>query len=231
MNAYHLQIVTPDGLRFDGEAQSLLVRTTTGDVGIRARHANYVAPLGMGVARVTIDGQERRGACVGGMVSVLKGEVRLLATSFEWAEDIDVERAKAAEERGKAFLAENAKKDGVKTTESGLQYKIEKQGEGEIPADTSVVSVHYRGTLIDGTEFDSSYKRNKPTEFPVNRVIAGWTEALKMMPVGSKWTLYIPSNLAYGPRGAGQLIGPNETLIFEVELLGIVPPQDKKAEK
>lgn len=149
----------------------------------------------------------------------------------QYLSELQQERAKAAEERGKAFLAENAKKDGVKTTESGLQYKIEKQGEGEIPADTSVVSVHYRGTLIDGTEFDSSYKRNKPTEFPVNRVIAGWTEALKMMPVGSKWTLYIPSNLAYGPRGAGQLIGPNETLIFEVELLGIVPPQDKKAEK
>ena len=137
----------------------------------------------------------------------------------QYLSELQQERAKAAEERGKAFLAENAKKDGVKTTESGLQYKIEKQGEGEIPADTSVVSVHYRGTLIDGTEFDSSYKRNKPTEFPVNRVIA------------AKWTLYIPSNLAYGPRGAGQLIGPNETLIFEVELLGIVPPQDKKAEK
>lgn len=141
----------------------------------------------------------------------------------KYLSELQMERAEAAKKRGEEFLAENAKKEGVKTTESGLQYKIEKQGEGEIPSDTSVVSVHYKGTLLDGTEFDSSYKRNKPAEFPVNRVIAGWTEALKMMPVGSKWTLYIPSDLAYGPRGTmGGPIGPNETLIFEVELLGIV---------
>ena len=108
------------------------------------------------------------------------------------------------------------------------KYKIEKEGTGAIPADTSVVRVHYKGTLIDGTEFDSSYKRGEPTEFPVNRVIKGWTEALKLMPVGSKWTLYIPSNLAYGPQGARGAIGPNETLIFEVELIDIVDPNAEK---
>ena len=129
---------------------------------------------------------------------------------------------------GEEFLAANAKKDGIKTTESGLQYKIEKEGTGAIPADTSVVRVHYKGTLIDGTEFDSSYKRGEPTEFPVNRVIKGWTEALQLMPVGSKWTLYIPSNLAYGPQGARGAIGPNETLIFEVELIDIVDPNAQK---
>lgn len=137
-------------------------------------------------------------------------------------------KAEKALKAGEEFLAANAKKDGIKTTESGLQYKIEKEGTGAIPADTSVVRVHYKGTLIDGTEFDSSYKRGEPTEFPVNRVIKGWTEALQLMPVGSKWTLYIPSNLAYGPQGARGAIGPNETLIFEVELIDIVDPNAQK---
>ncbi|MCR9013250.1 FKBP-type peptidyl-prolyl cis-trans isomerase [Gabonibacter chumensis] len=138
--------------------------------------------------------------------------------------------AKAEEtlKKGEAFLAENAKKEGVKTTESGLQYKIEKEGTGAIPSDTSIVKVHYKGTFINGEEFDSSYKHNKPAEFPVNGVIRGWTEALKMMPVGSKWTLYLPSKLAYGPRGTnGGPIGPNEALVFEVELLEIVSPAAK----
>ena len=137
-------------------------------------------------------------------------------------------KADKALKAGEEFLAANAKKDGIKITESGLQYKIEKEGTGAIPADTRVVRVHYKGTLIDGTEFDSSYKRGEPTEFPVNRVIKGWTEALQLMPVGSKWTLYIPSNLAYGPQGARGAIGPNETLIFEVELIDIVDPNAQK---
>jgi FKBP-type peptidyl-prolyl cis-trans isomerase len=121
---------------------------------------------------------------------------------------------------GEAFLTENAKKEGVVTTESGLQYKVVKQGEGPIPTSDDKVTVHYKGTLIDGEEFDSSYKRGQPASFGVTGVIKGWTEALQLMPVGSKWELYIPSNLAYGnsPKGPG---GPNSTLIFEVELLGI----------
>jgi FKBP-type peptidyl-prolyl cis-trans isomerase FklB len=126
---------------------------------------------------------------------------------------------------GENFLAENAKKTGVKELTDGIQYKIEKEGTGEKPLETDVVSVHYRGTLLDGTEFDSSYKNDGPVEFPVNRVIPGWTKALVEMPVGSKWTLYVPSEQAYGARGAGGQIGPNETLIFEVELLGIVKPE------
>ena len=112
-------------------------------------------------------------------------------------------------------------KEGVQVTPSGLQYKVIKQGKGAVPTATDKVSVHYRGTLIDGTEFDSSYKRNKPTEFAANQVIKGWTEALTMMPVGSKWELYIPQELAYGSRNQGQ-IKPFSTLIFEVELLDIV---------
>lgn len=122
---------------------------------------------------------------------------------------------------GEAFLAANAKKPGVVTRPSGLQYKIIKDGTGKSPSKTDMVSTHYRGTSIDGKEFDSSYSRNEPAEFGVNQVIAGWTEALQLMKVGSKWELYIPSNLAYGPRGAGGAIGPDETLVFEVELLAI----------
>jgi FKBP-type peptidyl-prolyl cis-trans isomerase FklB len=126
---------------------------------------------------------------------------------------------------GEKFLAENKKKDGVKTTASGLQYKVLKEGSGPSPKDTDTVVTNYRGTLIDGTEFDSSYKRNEPASFPVNRVIKGWTEALQLMKPGAKYQLFIPSSLAYGERGAGQLIGPNATLIFEVELLSIKPPE------
>ena len=122
---------------------------------------------------------------------------------------------------GEKFLAENKTKEGVITTESGLQYKVIKEGKGEIPTKESTVKVHYKGTLIDGTEFDSSYKREEPTSFRADRVIAGWTEALTMMPIGSKWELYIPQELAYGVRGAGEQIKPFSALIFEVELLEI----------
>ena len=121
---------------------------------------------------------------------------------------------------GEKFLAENKTKEGVVTTESGLQYKIIKAGKGEIPTKSSTVKVHYKGTLIDGTEFDSSYSRNAPTSFRADQVIAGWTEALTMMPVGSKWELYIPQELAYGVRDAGK-IKPISALVFEVELLEI----------
>jgi FKBP-type peptidyl-prolyl cis-trans isomerase FklB len=137
--------------------------------------------------------------------------------------------AKAKEEgaknlaAGEKFLAENKGKEGVKTTPTGLQYKVVKEGNGPSPKETDTVETHYRGTLLDGKEFDSSYKRNEPASFPVNRVIKGWTEALQMMKVGSKYELWIPAALAYGERGAGQDIGANETLHFEVELLGIKP--------
>lgn len=122
---------------------------------------------------------------------------------------------------GEKFLAENATKEGVKTTESGLQYKVIKEGKGAIPTDKDKVKVHYKGTLIDGTEFDSSYSRKEPASFGVTGVIKGWTEALKMMPVGSKWELYIPQDLAYGSRNTGK-IKPFSALVFEVELIDIV---------
>jgi FKBP-type peptidyl-prolyl cis-trans isomerase FklB len=122
---------------------------------------------------------------------------------------------------GEAFLAENKTKPGVVTLPDGLQYKVDKMGTGKKPDSTSTVSVNYIGKLINGTEFDNSYKRGQPAEFPVKGVIRGWTEALQLMPVGSKWTLYIPSELAYGDRGAGQAVPPGSTLIFDVELLSI----------
>jgi FKBP-type peptidyl-prolyl cis-trans isomerase FklB len=125
---------------------------------------------------------------------------------------------------GEDFLAENKKKEGIITLSSGLQYKILKEGAGPNPKETDTVTVNYRGSLIDGTEFDSSYKRNEPATFPVKGVIPGWQEALQLMKTGSKWQLFVPAGLAYAERGAGNAIGPNTTLIFEVELLSIGEP-------
>lgn len=123
--------------------------------------------------------------------------------------------------QGKAFLLANKSKPGVVTLPDGLEYKILTPGKGAKPTDTDIVTVHYSGKLINGQEFDSSYKRGEPTTFPVSGVIPGWVEALKLMNVGSTWELYIPSTLAYGERGAPPLIGPNETLIFKVQLLDV----------
>ena len=125
-------------------------------------------------------------------------------------------------EKGNKFLEENKKRPGIVTTESGLQYEIIKAGTGAKPVDTDEVKVNYHGTLLDGTVFDSSVERNEPITFPVTGVIPGWTEALKLMEVGSKWKIYLPANIAYGEQGAGGKIGPNSALIFEVELLDIV---------
>jgi FKBP-type peptidyl-prolyl cis-trans isomerase FklB len=120
------------------------------------------------------------------------------------------------------FFAENGKVDGVKSTESGLQYQVLVEGKGAMPTAEDTVEVHYHGTLLDGTVFDSSYQRGETVSFPVGGVIPGWTEALQMMPVGSKWKLFIPPTLAYGAGGAGQMIGPNSALVFDVELINIV---------
>ena len=137
----------------------------------------------------------------------------------------------ANKQAGDAFLAANKSKEGVVTLPSGLQYKILKAGSGPKPAATDTVECNYRGTLIDGKEFDSSYKRGEAASFPVSGVIKGWTEALQLMPVGSKWQLFVPSNLAYGERGAGADIAPNSTLVFEVELLSIKPKDQPKPDQ
>jgi len=157
-----------------------------------------------------------------GGVMTKEAATEFMRTRMESIKDKAVEKKygdnKAA---GEKFLAENKTKAGVVTTASGLQYKIITKGTGAVPADTCKVKVNYKGTLIDGTEFDSSYERKEPATFRANQVIKGWTEALTMMPVGSKWELYIPYDLAYGSRETGGKIKPFSALIFEVELLGI----------
>jgi FKBP-type peptidyl-prolyl cis-trans isomerase FklB len=170
-----------------------------------------------------------RDALAGGKPLLTEQEIRETMAVFQ--KEMAVKQEAAAQKNkkeGEAFLAENKKKDGVKTLPSGLQYKVIKKGSGKKPTSSDTVTTNYRGTLIDGTEFDSSYRRGQPATFPVNGVIPGWTEALKLMEVGSKWQLFIPSNLAYGERGAGSNIGPNRTLIFEIELISI---EEKKEEK
>jgi FKBP-type peptidyl-prolyl cis-trans isomerase len=173
---------------------------------------------------------------VRGIKDTLAGGKTLLTVDEEHATLVALQTVmrKAAAERmqkasetnkkeGETFLAANKSKPGIVTTASGLQYKILQTGTGPKPAVTDMVSCNYRGTLINGTEFDSSYKRGEPTTFPVSGVIKGWTEALQMMPVGSKWQLFVPSALAYGDRAASAQIGPNATLIFDVELVSIQP--------
>ena len=164
-----------------------------------------------------------------GLIENLKGETNVTLNANEATEWLNkimeakaTERNKGLAAKGEEFLAENATREGIIVTESGLQYEVITMGEGEKPTAESTVKVHYHGTLIDGTVFDSSVQRGEPIEFPLNGVIKGWTEGLQLMPVGSKFKLYIPYQLAYGERGAGELIGPCEALIFEVELLEIV---------
>ncbi len=133
-------------------------------------------------------------------------------------------------EEGKAFLAENAKKEGVITLESGVQYKVLEEGKGDSPTAEDTIFAHYRGTLLDGTEFDSSYQRGVPLTLQMNSVIKGWGEVLKRMKPGSKWEVYIPSDMAYGERGAGDAIGPNQTLIFTIELIKFDSPDTEKSQ-
>lgn len=168
-----------------------------------------------------------------GKLALTEAEMREVMTAFQQemqtkmmakARAQDEANAKAGPEnlkKGEEFLAANAKKEGVKSTASGLQYKVVKSGTGKTPKSADTVKVHYHGTLIDGTVFDSSVERKEPISFPVNGVIPGWTEALQLMKEGDKWQLFIPSKLAYGEQGAGDKIGPNSVLVFEVELLAI----------
>ena len=162
---------------------------------------------------------------IAGKPQLTQDQVKDVMAQFE--KDMEQKQKEAGEKNkteGAKFLEENKKKEGVKTTASGLEYKVEKEGTGAQPKPTDMVTVNYRGTLINGTEFDSSYKRGQPARFPVNGVIKGWTEALQLMKVGSKYQVVVPANLAYGERAVSPEIGPNATLIFEVELLDAKPP-------
>jgi FKBP-type peptidyl-prolyl cis-trans isomerase len=178
---------------------------------------------------IDIVSQGLRDAQSNGNPLLSKEEIQKVMTQFQ-QDMMKVEQEKRmAQGQGnkakeEAFLKENAAKPGIKVTASGLQYKVISEGKGPQPKESDTVKVHYRGTLLDGTEFDSSYKRNEPAVFPLNGVIKGWGEALQLMKVGSKYQIYLPSSLAYGEQGAGQVIGPNSTLIFDVELLSIEKP-------
>ena len=162
---------------------------------------------------------------IAGKPQLTQDQVKEVMAQFE--KDMEQKQKDAGEKNkteGAKFLEENKKKPGVKATASGLQYKVEKEGTGPQPKATDMVTVNYRGTLIDGTEFDSSYKRGQPATFPLNGVIKGWTEGVQLMKVGSKYQFFVPSNLAYGERAVGPDIAPNATLIFEVELLDVKQP-------
>ncbi|MFC4656395.1 MULTISPECIES: FKBP-type peptidyl-prolyl cis-trans isomerase [Rheinheimera] len=196
------------------------------------QHASYGIGLQMGqqLADNPFDGLDIL-AVAAGLAAAFQGDEpevteqqirEAFAVITQRMEAQQAEQAKELAAAGEAFLAENAKKPGITVTDSGLQYEVLVQGDGEKPTRASTVRTHYHGTLIDGTVFDSSYNRGQPAEFPVSGVIAGWTEALQLMPVGTKLRLYIPHQLAYGERGAGGKIGPFSALIFDVELLDII---------
>ncbi|MGK0441066.1 MAG: FKBP-type peptidyl-prolyl cis-trans isomerase [Pseudohongiellaceae bacterium] len=205
---------------------------------VELKNSSQRVSYGMGVGlgeRIAQEGMDvDADAFALGLKHAVNGADRLMTpeevmTEMQAFQQQQIEQRKVAQEsaatnnkqQGETFLSENKGKEGVVTLDSGLQYSIMTEGTGAKPTATDTVEVHYRGTLIDGTEFDSSYKRNSTVSFPVNGVIAGWTEALQLMSVGSKWNLYIPSDLAYGSGGTGGSIGPNATLIFEVELVDI----------
>jgi FKBP-type peptidyl-prolyl cis-trans isomerase len=173
-----------------------------------------------------------RDAQEGGEPRLTEEEIQAEMQAFQEKAVAEQQAALAAageanQAESEAFLTENATREGVVVTDSGLQYEVLEEGEGESPAATDTVEVHYTGTLVDGTEFDSSHKRGQPVSFGVNQVIPGWTEALQLMSPGAKWKLYIPADLAYGPAGAGDMIGPNSALIFEVELLSVQPQEEE----
>lgn len=186
--------------------------------------------MGEQLASNPFDGVDASAVAAGVMDALQGKESRVARADLEAAfgeisqrmQAKEAEKSKLLAAEGEAFLAENAKKEGVTVTASGLQYEVVTAGTGPIPSATSRVKTHYHGTLIDGTVFDSSYNRGQPIDFAVNGVIAGWTEALQLMPAGSKWRLYIPYNLAYGERGAGANIAPYSALIFDVELLEVL---------
>ena len=193
---------------------------------------NYFLGVNLGFSLGTAPWEPDASLITEGLTSVLEGNTQYdQQTSQEIFQKLNMAISQEQEvianeegienlEKGLAFLAENGKRDEVKTTESGLQYEVMTQGKGLMPADSSTVEVHYEGTLLDGTVFDSSYERGESISFPLNRVIVGWTEGVQLMPVGSTYRFYIPSELAYGSRAAGP-IPANSVLIFKIELLGI----------
>lgn len=194
--------------------------------------------LGQNLSRQKLDVDSKMVAegmqnALAGTASKLKPEeMQASIQAYQKKEQEKIEaQGKKNLETGQAFLEANKKKEGVVTLPSGLQYKVLTEGKGKQPKSSDSVVAHYRGTLINGTEFDSSYKRNEPATFPVQGVVKGWQEALPLMKEGAKWQIFIPADLAYGPRGAGHAIGPNETLIFDIELISVKDSAESKESK
>ena len=210
-----------------GAAETPMIKTPKDKVsyGLGVDMARNFTRLGMEFDTDTLV-KGFRDAIAGGKLLMTEEDLRTTLTAYQnELREKHLQKTKLTGEinkkEGEAFLAANKTKEGIVTRPSGLQYKILKTGNGKKPMDADSVECNYRGTLIDGTEFDNSVRAGKPLTFKVAGVIPGWTEALKLMPVGSKWQLFIPSELAYGARGAGNMIGPNAALIFEVELIAI----------
>jgi FKBP-type peptidyl-prolyl cis-trans isomerase FklB len=246
---------TPSSTTSKTPAKKTTTATTGAAAPLTTRKEKFSYALGMNIAsglganlkrqNVEVDwnlvAQGIKDGASGGKTRLTEEEAKSVLTDVQ--NDVRKEQQEKMKEaadknkkEGEAFLAANKSKEGVKTLPDGMQYKVLTEGTGPKPTATDTVVCNYRGTLIDGTEFDSSYKRGEPATFPVSGVIKGWTEALQLMPVGSKWLLFIPSALAYGERGAGAEIGPDSTLIFEVELISIKPKaeateKDKTEEK
>ena len=215
---------------------TMMLTTVSAEVALDTELKKNSYATGMMLGQQLKGGLERTGeqdydALVEAISDILGGkETQLtneeMTTILQKKQEEQMALAKKAGEEakttGEAFLAEYAKKDGVKKSDDGIFYKVITEGTGKMPAESDTVKVHYRGTLKDGTEFDSSYKRGEPAQFPVGGVIVGWQKTLQMMKAGAKWEVAIPSELAYGERGAGANIGPNEPLVFEIELLEIL---------
>ena len=215
---------------------ALVAQANAADLSSNEQKASYTIGVDMGQSIAQIDQQKTldlealieglKQAYAGDELALSQEEMETAMKSFAESrmKEMQAEMEKAANEnaeKGKAFLEENKSKDGVKTTDSGLQYLVLEEGEGEQPTESDSVTVNYEGRLLDGTVFDSSYERGEPITFKLNEVIPGWTEGLQLMKEGGKTTFFIPAELAYGAQGAGPAIGPNSTLVFDVELLGV----------
>ena len=208
-----------------GDSAALATQKEKASYGIGVEMAVNLSRMG---AEIDVDALAKgmKDVLASGKLLFSSEELQAAMTAYQTElREKQMQAMKAAAEENKKtgddFLAQNKSKEGVVALPSGLQYRVLKTGDGRKPAETDSVECHYRGTLINGTEFDSSYKRGQPATFKVNGLIRGWQEALKLMPVGSKWQLFVPPDLAYGDRGAGKDIGPNETLIFDLELIAI----------
>ncbi len=234
MNAKLLLLTLSAGAIMMSSCNSGCMTSTTASLKTANDTASYYIGYmyGTGLERSGLK-QPNMEAIVAGMNAALKkADIKTDPQQMQmylsiYLQKLATQQAEENLKQGEEFLKENAKKSGVDTLANGIQYKVLKEGNGPKPTATDKVKVHYKGTLIDGTEFDSSIKRGEPAEFYLSQVIPGWTQAIQQMPQGSKWIIYIPSDQAYGPRGAGGAIGPNETLIFEVELLDINPKAEE----